>query len=119
MRINEWKAVGGVWVHRFNLIGTRAVVHQVYEPTGAPGRSYTHGSITTGPDGTWLGRIGTGDLPADLDALPARSDERYDAVKAWQAAEYDRAYAAILAAYPEAAEGRRDMGDIEVYARGE
>jgi hypothetical protein len=96
-----------------DIIGTGIRVYSAWEPSkiGSGG----HSTITWCADSKgWFGRIGTGPLPRDLDALPARSAERSAAVRAWHAAEYDRAYAAILARHPEAGSGRRDMGQIEV-----
>jgi len=59
--------------------------------------------------------VGSRPLPPELDALPAYSDERYRAVSAWHAAQYDEAYAAIVAEYPEAADGERSMGEIRLH----
>lgn len=60
-----------------------------------------------------FGRLGTDCLPASIDALPAMSDERSRQVKAWREAVYKDAYEMIVKAFPEAATGRRDMGEIE------
>jgi hypothetical protein len=60
-----------------------------------------------------FGRLGTDRLPASIDALPAMSDERSRQVKAWREAVYKDAYELIIKAFPEAAAGRRNMGDIE------
>lgn len=88
-------------------------VVSVWEPT------------TTGPsghstirhiEGRPFGRIGTERLPAELDALPPRSEERYAAVKAWHAARYERAYAMIESAYPAAIGGHRSMGEVRIAA---
>ena len=81
-----------------------------------------HGTITyerfpfTGwPDltqfGKW-GRVGTERLPQALEDLPAGSDERVRRVREWQQAQYERAYNIICDAYPEARDGRREMGRI-------
>lgn len=74
--------------------------------------SYTgpHGTVRT-IDGKVYGRIGT--LRSES-TLPAMSVEREREVRAHYEAEYERAYAAIVAEYPEAADGRRDMGEIEI-----
>jgi hypothetical protein len=93
-------------VRRHTIIGTNIHIYRVWAPRNG------HGTITT-INGAWMGRVGTEALPAALDALPYGA-ERCAAVRAWQQAQYDAAYAAILAAHPEAAAGRRDMGEIEV-----
>jgi hypothetical protein len=108
--------IGGFTVVRYNIIGTNLFVHEVYEPSPSNGAHFaSHHSLmsgsTYGQPGT-LGKVGTRDLPADIDALPARSDERYHAVRAFHQAQYDEAYALILRAFPDAATGRRDMGDV-------
>jgi len=59
-------------------------VADAWEPTSGPMGG--HSTITTF-DGVWYGQIGTRRLPADLDALPAYSDERSQAVRAWMAEE--------------------------------
>lgn len=69
-------------------------------------------------DGVRVGRVGCRPLPTELDALPAGSDERYARVKAWYAAQYAEAYAAIEDAHPGAAGADRDMGEITISLRG-
>lgn len=96
-------------VHKTRIIGTKLTVFSVWEP-------YAGHTTTMTIDGQRCGRVGSRLLPAELNALRAMSEERYVAVKAWHAAQYGEAYAAIVAAHPEAAEGRRDMGEIEVVA---
>jgi hypothetical protein len=107
-----------VTIKSTKIIGTTITVYSAYEPAahGLPGAGWDHSTLTSedGSDG-FLGRIGTRRLPAELEALPAYSDERLAAVGAWQEAQYREAYALILAAHPEAIDGRRSMGEIEVY----
>jgi hypothetical protein len=98
---------GGVIAEKFNIIGTAVEVAKVWEPREG------HSTITSF-DGAWYGQIGTERLPAELETLPC-GDERYAAVKNWQAAKYARAYALILQAFPEMEGGRYDMGDITVW----
>jgi hypothetical protein len=70
-------------------------------------------------EGGWWGRLGTDRLPADLDALPAMSDERIAAVVAWHDALYATAYALIRRAFPELNEvgARESMGEITTTGR--
>lgn len=58
-----------------------------------------HSTITT-IDGVWFGRIGTRRLPAHLEALPAMTEERLEAVREWQRGEYAEAYDLIYAEHP-------------------
>jgi len=114
-KLDEYRSVGDVIVNRFRIIGTRTLVYQALERWSSENGIGSHSSLTSvdGRDG-WYGRVGTKRLPANLDALPAMTQERFDAVDAWHGQEYDRAYAAIIAAYPEAEGGRRRMGEIEI-----
>lgn len=72
-------------------------------------------STVTTIGGRWHGRLGTERLPAELERL--RGKERWKRVNAWQRERYADAYAAILEQRPEAAEGRGDMGEIEIRVR--
>ena|SRR5688572_11776287 len=94
----------GLTVESYGIIGTDALVYAVWEAY-AGHSTYRHDDA-----GVKLGRVGTRRLPTDLDAL--RGNERYTRVRAWQEAQYAEAYAAILAVYPDAADGHRSMGDI-------
>jgi hypothetical protein len=97
-------------VQRYRILGTPCFVYQAWAPI--PGLVFGGPySTITSDGGDWWGRLGTERLGPDLDALP-RGEERVAAVRAWQQANDDRAYAIILRAFPEAAEGRRDMGEI-------
>jgi len=62
------------------------------------------------------GDVASTRIPAELDALKSMSRERETRVRAFQAAQKERAYNAILEAFPEAAGGERDMGEIVVFA---
>lgn len=99
-------------VQRSRIIGTTSVVLSAWEPS-----SYTgpHGTVTT-IDGQCYGRIGTLRPSHELQALPAGSEERSRKVRAHYDAEYQRAYAAIIAVHAEAKHGEPDMGQIEVSA---
>ncbi len=61
--------------------------------------------------GIRMGRIGTRRLPAHLDALEARSDERLERVGNWHDSQYREAYVLIGEAFPEA-KGTRSMGEV-------
>lgn len=98
-----------ITVQKTRIIGTRLDVYSAWEP-------YAGHSTLTHVDGVRYGRIGTAPLPAALEALPAMSDERSRAVRAWHADEYRRAYVAIESAHPETRGASRDMGEIEVSA---
>lgn len=98
-------------ITRTQIIGTDIAIYEAYEPTswgfaGAP----RHSSITR-IDGRTYGRIGTRDLPEELEALP-RGEERYELVRAWQRTEDERAYVAIIAAHPSLTNARRSSGSI-------
>lgn len=95
-------------VQATKIIGTRVTVYTAWEPNDG------HSTITYLEDGKCYGRVGTGRLPEALDKLKPYSDERYNAVKAWFADQYRRAYKLICDVYPEAAQGRPEMGEIEV-----
>jgi len=89
------------------IIGTKVTVYTAWEP-------YAGHSTFTHIDGVRYGQVGTAPLPAQLNKLPAMSEERYVQVKAWINAQYQRAYAIIKVAHPEAVDGRPDMGQLEV-----
>ena len=72
-------------------------------------------STITHIEGRCYGQVGTERLPRWIDALPAMTEERSAAVRSWHALNYGRAYEAIEAAVPQAAEPRlRDMGEITI-----
>lgn len=107
--------INGTFVQTFRLY-SRTTLYVAWERD-----ANNHSTITYGlgsHDGCF-GQIGTINIPAELDALPAMTDVRSNAVRAFRTADHDRAYAAILAAYPELAanpRARRSMGEIEVVA---
>ncbi len=65
-------------------------------------------------DGKCCGRVGSEDLPAELDKLPARSKERYYAVQGWFNLRKEESYRLIIAEYPELASAERFDGEIVV-----
>jgi hypothetical protein len=97
-------------LHTYKVIGTQLTIYEAYEDYD------NHSSIMTF-DGKWMGRVGTRRLTEELEALPAYSDERIQAVTAWQEAEYEEAYDFILSQVPELArvETHKNMGSIETY----
>jgi hypothetical protein len=110
--MSEQQIANGLIVERYNIIGTRRWVYDAWEPSERNGEMpFSHSTIRT-VDGRWMGRIGTRRLPAELEALPAYSSERARAVGAFHEAQYEEAYAAIIAAFPAAEHGCRSMGEI-------
>ncbi len=112
--ISEYRHVGDKVVHKYNIIGTRLIVYNAWEPSSVMGK---HSTITT-IDGKWYGRLGTSQVPPDINALPAGSDERIKAVRTYFDKEETEAYRIVIEAFPEAAAGTRDMGDIEIILKG-
>ena len=94
-------------ITKTKILGTTITVYAAYEP-------YAGHSTFTHLNGVRVGRVGSRQLPAELDALKSMSTERSTRVRAWQAAQYEEAYAAIIAECPEATNGERSMGEIEV-----
>lgn len=95
--------------HRFGIIGTTTVVYQAWEPSTMMGR---HSTVTFF-DGECYGRIGTDPDGSKFDHLPV-GEERFAAVAAAYDERYQLAYAAILEAFPEAADGEPADGEITV-----
>ena len=109
IREDQW--VGTIAIKRTHILGTRAIVYSAWEPGGI---SHSHTTITT-IGGARFGRIHTRTSGEETFAhLRGGSPERIAAVRAWYAAKDEESYAAILTAYPEAADGVRSDGDIEV-----
>lgn len=81
------------------------VVYSAWEP-------YTdHGTVFHNGDEAY-GELMSRPLPAELDALPPRSEARIHAVQAWREALRQEAYEAIVALRPAAAAGERLDGEI-------
>jgi hypothetical protein len=106
-----------VLVRSYKIIGTQIRVYEAWEPYEGH-HTLTHIDSPTKFGEAW-GLIGTAPLPSELAALPAYSDERYDAVKAFYASEYERAYQEIEKEHPELVNPQscRDRGRIEVIER--
>lgn len=85
------KQVGNITVERYNIVTTHIWVYGALEPTVFLDPVRGHSSITHLDDRGWMGTVGTGRLPPELEALPSGSWKRHEAVKAWRGAEYARA----------------------------
>jgi hypothetical protein len=101
----------GILVRRSRLLGTVTLMFHAWAPidgiTASPYSTITHDKDR------WWGRLGTErNLPAELEALPPRSQERWDRVHAWHEEQYQRAYQIIERAFPEAVDGHHSMGDV-------
>jgi hypothetical protein len=103
----------GIVVQRFRILSTQCVVYRAYERTigGAFG---SHQTVTT-IDGEWYGTLHSRRDDSTYRHLAGGSDERIAAVRAHYNATDAEAYEAILAAFPDAASGKRNDGDIEIW----
>ena len=100
----------GTFVEKCRIIGTNEWVYRAArETSGGSFQGYSSFGRTCG---LLVGYVGTELLPADLDALPAYSTERREAVDKWHCERYEDAYAAIHKAFPETRAGRRSMGQV-------
>lgn len=93
-----------VKIDKFWVIGTNYIVYNVYEPSipVRAGAFYGHSTIThVEVDGKIqvYGRIGTNDLTPEINALPAMTDDRSTAVRAFMQTHCDRAVNLIYAKY--------------------
>ena len=101
----------GTVIARITIIGTDVHVYDAWRLIG-PALDDSYSTIQHSPVG-WMGRVGTEKLPAHLNALPTLSQERLDAVTAWQDRKYADAYEHIEEAFPETrVAGQRGMGTI-------
>lgn len=104
---------GGIVIERAPRAGG-VTLFTVWEQTKpSPGYAYGHSAITHFDDlhGTY-GGLGTRNLPEHLNALPARSKERIEAVRQWREEQYAEAYRIIIESFPEAAAGSFMSGEI-------
>jgi hypothetical protein len=106
---NDTRIAHGLTVQRYTVIGTTITVYEAWESTAPVGSSlYGHGTLLR-IEGQLLGRVGT--RRATVEARPGvlvgtwSLDQEQD--------EEEEAYAAIIAAFPEAAGGQRFDGKIE------
>ena len=109
--MKEHKIVGSVIVTKHSVAGSNAVVYAAYEPSSYFGR---HSSLFT-IDGQCCGSLPSRRIPEAIEAMRGGSPERCAACDAFRAANESEAYAAIVSAYPEAANGYRSLGEIEVW----
>lgn len=97
--INIYHDLGnGMYAHKYGILTTSFVCYNVYESSSLFGN---HSSITRHETYGYLADITTRRLPAELDALPAMSDERYQAVKAFHQELEAQAAAYIRQAFPQ------------------
>lgn len=93
------------------------VVYEAYEPFLWNGKNYRRHSHSTCAsfDNLRYGSIRTARPPDAVLDLPEASDERVQAARKFRNEQEDRAYDAILEAFPELEnKGRRDFGKIIV-----
>ena len=99
-------------IDKYTIIGTNITKFAAYEPTTFDrNQGYLHSTITHSLDTVCYGQIGT---RRPTTPLPTSPEDRYTAVMAHYNAQYEEAYALIIAQYPEATNGLRDMGEIEI-----
>lgn len=91
--------------------GCRLLRFGAYVPSRPDGE---HCSVVKDRKKGWLGRVGSEKLPFQVATLPAFTDERRDAVRAFHRSLYQRAYAAILALHPQLEGCRQCDGEIFV-----
>lgn len=113
--ISENKKVGGLVVYKASIAPTGRLVYTVYEPSSYCGPHSTLFTINDCVHGAVTSRR----LPKEIDAIPVRvagkwNQARFDAIDVWRAGLREECYAAIVSAYPEAADGARREGEIEL-----
>ena len=82
-------------VSRVPILTTGIVVFTAWVPSGLMANHSTITRFEEIDPNTWFGKIGTERLTAELDALPAYSDERMEAVKEFHGKQYEFAYSAM------------------------
>lgn len=107
---SEDRKVGKYIIHKTNIIGTNEWVYSAYEP-------YDGHSTIFNIGGKKMGSVPSRPLPVDLEALPAYSKERSVAVRKWHDDLYKLAYQLIFKAFPEAKNGKTDMGEVSLWMR--
>ena len=102
-------------VRKINIIGTNTEIYSAWEEAGKS-KLYTIGhnfhTITTINE-KWYGKTGTEELPETINSLPF-GDERNAKINEYRKSQYEKAYQAILAAFPELhnTNYKMDMGEI-------
>lgn len=80
---------------RRQIIGTKTVVFSAWVPSALMGG---HTSLDRfDGDNRWWGQMGTERLPPELEALPAYSQQRLEAVQRWQRQKNEAALDRIMA----------------------
>ena len=89
---------------------------EAWEPTVFHGDCYDHATTRMFDDSDlpW-GRCGTEHLPPEVAALRMHGKEREEAASTFRAACLGRAYSLIVEAFPEASEGARTYGAIDIH----
>lgn len=103
----------GVIVERYQVCSTRIFVYVAMVPFDGSATNCEFSSINYTQHGKPVGYIPTRRPNAEIMAMP-RGGGRIDAVHAWYAAQAEIAYAEIIKAFPEAAQGTKDNGQIEI-----
>ena len=101
----------GIIVQRYRILSTQMVVFQAWEVQNSMGE---HATITTF-DGVWYGTIYSRRDDSTFAHLKGGSDERIAAVRAHYVTNAAEAHTAIIAAFPEAVDGKKVDGEIEMY----
>ncbi len=114
-RLNDVIRFGRFVVCRYTIIGTSSVVYNVWEPEVRGVCEHSSLSFIEGElhdsrgqrnRSTQWGRLGTRQLPANLEAMKPMSDERMIAVDAYHELQHDFAVELIRPVYPEAIDHR-------------
>ena len=105
-------------IRKINILGTNNYIFSAWEPTTLKGTNHipiipSHSTITT-INGKWYGRIGTREITPELNSIPV-GIERFKKMKEYREEQYQKAYQAILAEYPELKDQnlKYEMGEIE------
>lgn len=101
----------GILVQRWRILSTQFVVYRAYERMSDMG---SHQTIQD-TDGVWYGTLYSRRDDGAYAHLKGGSVARIAAVHAQYAKNAAEAYDAIVAAFPESADGTRTHGDIEMY----
>ncbi len=109
---HETRMVAGEVVVTRSAMYGGGFVYEAWEPSGPFGG---HSTITTLRGEKWYGSIASRRLPPELEALPARSEERFTRVRAWRLAQETIARAFIRAAF-EVPVGAVDDGSGRIVA---
>jgi hypothetical protein len=108
MKNNTIRQIESFRVQKYEIIGTGMYVFRVWEPSTKGHSTITH------IDGMRYGDVSSRNILPSMETMP-RGEERSRVVREFIDAQYDQAYSLIVEAYPEAVNGHRSMGQIEVY----